>query len=127
MRKRLTAVLLTCSSAAALAFTLGTAPAGASAAATWTVAPGGAFTAAGSAELKDTNTGSVLKCTSLKLEGTLKKGIGLPGVGLGKITTVAWGGCTGPAATTFDLVSDGLPWRFNAHTYTEGVTEGTIK
>ena len=82
MRKRLTAVLLT-SGAAALALSLGATTAMASSAnITWSVTPGGTFSFSGSAQVKDAKTGTVAKCTSLKLSGTLKSGHGLSGAGL---------------------------------------------
>ena len=59
-------------------------------AATWTVKPGGAITAkAGKTTLTDTNTGSTLTCTSSSGKGTVKKGSGLSGTGIGSITSLA--------------------------------------
>src|ERR1700738_1477194 len=73
MRKRITA-LLAAGGAAALTVGLTAAPSFATAKATWTVSPGGNITVTGSAQVKDTKTGTIAKCTSLKLGGTLKTG-----------------------------------------------------
>jgi hypothetical protein len=122
MRKRLTAVLF--AGGTALALGLGTTAAMATDA-TWTVKPGGAFSFSGSAQVKDSTTGTIAKCTSLKLSGTLKKGSGLSGAALGTITTGAFTGCTvGGIGVT--VTSHGLPWKLNATSFASGVTTGTI-
>jgi hypothetical protein len=95
--------ILAIGGAAVLVATLGTAPA--LAATTWTIRPGGAITAtSGKIALKDTKTGSVLPCPSSATSGTLKRGSGLAGAGIGKIKSVTFtgagpnGDCAGPAA-----------------------------
>jgi hypothetical protein len=127
MRKRLTAVLLT-SGAAALALSLGATTAMASSAnITWSVTPGGTFSFSGSAQVKDAKTGTVAKCTSLKLSGTLKSGHGLSGAGLGTIKTASFTGCT-IATVAVSVAVHGLPWKENATSFnaTTGVTTGNI-
>jgi hypothetical protein len=126
MRKHLTAVLLG-SGAVAAALSLGASSALATARATWTVKPGGAVSASGSAQVKDASTGTVAKCTSLKLSGTLKKGSGLSGTGIGTIKSAAFTGCSvGGIAVT--VTTHGLPWKLNATSYnaSTGVTKGSI-
>ena len=127
MRKRLTAVLLS-SGAAALALALGTTAAMASNVnATWSVSPGGNFSFSGSAQVKDATTGTVAKCTSMKLSGTLKSGHGLSGTGLGTIKTASFTGCT-IATVAITVTTHGLPWKENASSFnaTTGVTTGNI-
>jgi hypothetical protein len=125
MRKRLTAVLLS-TGAAAVALSLGASTALA-ADATWSVAPGGAISFSGSGQVKDATTGTIAKCTSIKMTGTLKKGHGLAGAGLGTIKTAAFTGCT-IATVAITVATHGLPWKLNATSYnaTTGVTTGTI-
>lgn len=124
MRKSLTAVL---SGSAAIALTL-TLGATAASAATWTVSPGGAITASGSGQVKDTSTGTIAKCTSIKVtKATLKKGSGLAGKGLGTITASAFTGCT-IATISVTVATADLPWKLNATSYNSstGVTTGTL-
>ena len=126
MRRRLTTVLL--GSGAALALGLGTTAAMASSiAATWTVSPGGAASASGSGQVKDVSTGTVAKCTSISIGGTLKSGSGLPGAGIGTLTTASFSGCT-IGTIGVNVAVNGLPWKLNAASYnaTTGVTTGTI-
>jgi hypothetical protein len=125
MRKRLTAVLLS-TGAAAVALSLGASTALA-ADATWSVSPGGSFSFSGSGQVKDATTGTVAKCTSIKLSGTLKSGHGLAGAGLGTITTASFTGCT-IATVAITVATNGLPWKLNATSFnaTTGVTTGTI-
>jgi hypothetical protein len=128
MRKRLTAVLLS-TGAAAFALTLGATTAMATDA-TWTVKPGGAFSFSGSGQVKDTKTGTVAKCTSIKLSGTLMSGHGLSGAGIGTITTASFTGCTiATISVTVTIGSGSLPWEMNALSYnsTTGVTTGSIE
>jgi hypothetical protein len=124
MRKRLTAVLLS-AGAAALALSLGTSTAMASSATTWTVKPGGAVSASGSGQVKDATTGTIAKCTSIKLSGTLKKGSGLPGAGIATLTKASFTGCT-IATVAITVTVHGLPWKLNAQSFKSGVTTGTI-
>jgi hypothetical protein len=98
-------------------------------AATWTVTPGGTITAkAGTTTLKDTKTGSVLTCTSSSGKGTVKKGSGQSGTGLGSITALSFNNCTGPLSLTFTVKTTHFPWKLNAKSYnaSKGVTTGTI-
>jgi hypothetical protein len=129
MRKRLTVVLLS-SGVAALAIGVGTATAMATTAKTWTVKPGGAVSgSAGKTTLKDTNTGTVLTCTSSATKATLKKGSGLSGTAIGNITSVTFTNCTGPAGLKFKATtsaSKAHPWHLNAASFSGGVTHGSI-
>jgi hypothetical protein len=125
MRKRLTAVLLS-GGATALALGLGTTAATASSIdATWTVSPGGSVSASGSGQVKDTKTGTVAKCTSIKMSGTAKKGKGLAGAGIATIKKGSFSGCT-IASIKVTVSTHGLPWKLNAVKYKNGVTTGTI-
>jgi hypothetical protein len=128
IRKRLTRRVLFTGAASAVAV-------GASAgvalavAITFTISPGGAITAkAGTTTLKDTNTGSVLTCTSSTSSGTLKKGSGISGTNLGSITALSFSNCTGPLGLTFTVSNSGFPWTLSGTAYnaTSGVTTGFI-
>ena len=128
MRKHLTALLIG-SGAAALALGIGTA-AMATTATTFTVKPGGAVTGtAGKTVLKDTKTGTVLTCVSSATKATLKKGSGVSGTALGKITSVTFSTCTGPGGLKFTATTSAStthPWHLNATSFSNGVTKGTI-
>ncbi len=101
--------------------------AGPALAATWTVSPGGSITAsAGTTTLKDTGTGTTLKCTSSSAKGTLKSGSGLSGTGIGSISSLTFSSCTGPLGLTFTVTSSAFPWSLNATSFSSGVTSGTI-
>jgi hypothetical protein len=96
-------------------------------AATWTVKPGGAITAkAGKTTLTDKNTGSILTCTSSSGKGTVKKGSGLSGTGIGSITSLGFSNCTGPLSLTFTVKTTHFPWHLNAKSFAGGITTGTI-
>ena len=126
MRKRLTAVILG-GGAAALALALGTTTAMASNIdATWSVSPGGNISFSGTGQVKDATTGTVAKCT-IKMTGTLKKGHGLAGAGLGTIKTASFTSCT-IATVAVTVTTHGLPWKLNASSFnaTTGVTTGNI-
>jgi hypothetical protein len=125
MRKRFTAILLG-GGAAALALGLGTTTAMASSIdATWSVSPGGAVSASGSGQVKDSKTGTVAKCKSIKMSGTAKHGKGLSGTGLATIKNGSFTGCT-IATIAVKVATHGLPWKLNAVSYKNGVTTGTI-
>ncbi len=129
MRKRIV-TLLAAGGAAALAVGLTATPSFATAVTTWTVSPGGTISVSGSAQVKDTTTGTIAKCTSLKLGGTLKSGTGLSGAGVGSITSASFTGCTiGAIAVTVAIGPGSLPWKFNALSYnaTSGVTTGSLQ
>jgi hypothetical protein len=128
IRKRLTRRVLFTGAAAAVAV-------GASAgvalavAITFTITPGGAITGtAGTTTLTDTNTGSVLTCTSSVSKGTLKKGSGVSGANLGSITSQTFSNCTGPLGLTFNVTTKHFPWTLSGTSYnaTKGVTTGFI-
>ena len=112
IRTRLTRNLVLTGAAAALVIgvSAGTALA---VAATWTVSPGGTFSFSGSAQVKDTKTGTVAKCTSVKMAGTLKKGSGLAGAAIGTISTGSFSGCN-VGGIGVNVAVKGLPWKLNA-------------
>jgi hypothetical protein len=125
MRASFAAVVLAGAAVLALGPTAG--PPAAAAAKTWTVGPGGAIKAnAGRATLTDTTTTSTLNCISSKMSGTLKKGSGLPGTGIGSIATAAYD-CATPLPW-LHLTPRGLPWHLNLTSYNAGtgVSRGTI-
>lgn len=127
MGKRTTATLFS-AGAAALTIGLGATSAWAASAATWTVSPGGAITGkAGTTTLTDTTSNISLSCTSSKLTGSLKSGKGLPGKGLGTVTSVAFSKCT-VLSMTISLSSGKVAWKLNASSYNSatGTTSGTI-
>jgi hypothetical protein len=96
-------------------------------AATWTVKPGGAITAkAGKTTLTDKSTGSQLSCASSNSKGTVKKGSGLSGAGIGSITTLSFSNCIGPLGLSFTVTNSHFPWKLNAVSFASGVTTGTI-
>jgi hypothetical protein len=125
MLKRISTIIAAGGAAAALALALGATPSSATTATTFTVKPGGAVSASGSAQVKDTKTGTVAKCSSLKLSATLKKGSGLPGAKIGKITTGSFTGCK-IGTISVSVAVHGLPWFLNATSSAGGVTKGTI-
>jgi hypothetical protein len=94
---------------------------------TWLVTPGGSFSFSGSGQVKDATTGTIARCTSIKMSGTLESGSGLSGAGLGTITTASFTGCT-IATVAITVATNGLPWKLNATSYSsaKGVTTGTI-
>jgi hypothetical protein len=127
MLKRISAIAMAGGAAVALTVGLGITPSFATTATTYTVSPGGAVTATGSAQVKDTKTSTVAKCTDVTLDATLKSGSGLAGAKLGSITgpSTAFSGCT---IGTIDVTvkANGFPWYLNATSYKSGVTTGTI-
>ena len=126
IRKRTGSVLVLGAATAAI-IGMAAAPAIGATATTWTVKPGGAITAkAGVTTLKDTKTGSVLTCKTSSGKGTVKKGSGLAGAGLGSITALSFSTCTGPLNLTFTVKTTGFPWKLNAVSFKSGVTTGTI-
>lgn len=125
MRKPISAVLLTLS-AGALALGLSATSAFAATATTWSVAPGGSISgAAGTTTVTDTTSGLALSCKTSTLTGTLKKGTGLKGAGLGTVTNVAFNNCS-VDGITLSISSGAVKWPLNAVTYSSGVTHGTI-
>jgi len=99
------------------------------AAATWTVRPGGPVSMkSGKLVLTDTATGAALTCPSTALSGTLKSGSGLPGTGIGSITTVRSIFCPTPLGPSYTLTARDLPWHLNVWSYnaTTGVVTGRL-
>lgn len=125
MRKPFTAALLTLS-AAALALGVSAASASAATAVTWSVSPGGSISgAAGTTTLTDTTSGLAISCQTSTLTGTLKKGTGLKGAGLGTVTNVAFNNCS-VDGLTLSISSGAVKWPLNAVSYKSGKTTGTI-
>jgi hypothetical protein len=101
----------------------------ASGATTWTVRPGGPVSMkSGRFTLTDTTTGAALSCRSSALSGTLKGGSGLPGSGIGSISTVGFTQCITPNGPGFTLQVRGLPWHLNFSSYSAatGVAAGSL-
>lgn len=97
------------------------------AAATWTVRPGGSLMAkSGNFTVTDTKTGAMFTCVSAVLTGTLNGGSGLPGTGIGSVTTVSIGACGNLGM--FTVTPGGLPWHVNLASYdaTKGVVTGSL-
>ncbi len=125
MRNRIGAALFA-AGAAALAIGFGASSSFAATATTWSVSPGGPVSGtAGTTVLKDTTSGTTVTCTSSTLTGSLKKGHGLAGKGLGTVTSVAFTNCT-VLGQTVSLSSGTVAWPLNAASYKSGVTHGTI-
>lgn len=127
--RRGAAVALLTAATAILAIGPGVTPSFASAARTWTVTPGGdAVATSGVIVLKDTKTGRKGTCASSKVSGTIKAGSGLPGTGIGSVTSAAFHTCTGPAGVRFTVTASGLPWQINLSAYDPdtGVVHGTV-
>jgi hypothetical protein len=125
IRKPFSAFLLIGGMAAAAVVSLSAAPA--LAATTFTVSPGGSITAkAGTTTLKDNSTGTTLTCTSSAGSGSVKSGSGLPGAGIGSISSLTFSSCTGPLGLTFTVTGSAFPYALNATSYSSGVTSGTI-
>ena len=79
---------------ATAASVIGLAAAPALAAASWTVKPGGTVAGtAGTTTVTDTTAGASVTCTSSVAKGTLKKGSGLAGAGIGTIASLAFKSC----------------------------------
>jgi len=95
---------------------------------TWTVRPGGKIAAiSGKIVLTDTPTGATMWCGSSRMSGPLRSGSGLPGTGIGSLTTAVFSQCSaGPFPAT--VTARGLPWRLNLTSYdrSTGVARGTI-
>lgn len=117
-----TRVLMTLA-AATLAAALGATSSLAVTATTWTVHPGG--TSSGSISflgVQDTKTGGSFACTSSHLSVSFKSGSGLPGSGLGSVTSLTATGCQLGGAITFSQ----FPYVLSASSYSSGTTTGRI-
>jgi hypothetical protein len=128
MRKRIGAIIMAGGAAATLTLALGTASSSATTTrATWTVKPGGSISVSGSAQVKDTKTGTVAKCKTIRLSGKLKSGSGLSGAGIGTAKSASFSGCT-IATISVKVAVHGLPWKVNALSYNSktGTATGSI-
>lgn len=97
----------------------------------WMVSPGGPIMGHlyGLASLTDPQTGSSIVCLVSTLAGSLASGSGLPGTGIGSITSLEFSGCTGPGEQSFTVqttASGSDPVHLNAISYASGVTTGTL-
>jgi hypothetical protein len=126
MRKGLGAIV-SAGGAVALVIGLAASPSFATNVTTWSVAPGGSWTGiqSGHFTLADTTAGNSLVCTHTKAAGSFKSGHGLPGAGIGSITSVSFTSCTGPSGLTFTMTAGNLPWALNAVSYDPAITSGT--
>jgi hypothetical protein len=106
--------------AAVLTTSLAVSTTAASAATTWTVRPGGALTVnSDQVRLTDTKTGSEVRCPAT-LKATLTSGTGLPGTGIGSISSFTFGMCAGPVGLKFIVKTSHLPFGLNARSYNSG-------
>jgi hypothetical protein len=125
MRKPFSAALLTLASAG-LAVGLSTATAMAATTTTWSVSPGGTIAgSAGTTTVKDTTSGLTVTCSSSTVAGSLKKGTGLAGKGIGTVTSMNFTNCS-VDGLTLSLSSGTVAWKLNAASYKSGVTHGSI-
>jgi hypothetical protein len=69
------------------------------------VSPGGPISASGlgHGSFVDSKTGTTLTCASTTSAGTLESGSGLSGQDIGRLTSIAFSGCTGPAGLTLTV------------------------
>ena len=113
------------SAATAAVIGMAAAPAFATAA-TWTVTPGGGTTGtAGKTVITDKTVGQSVTCTSSVAKGTLKRGSGLAGAGLGTVTSLAFKGCTIFSQTVSVTITGKMPLNgisYNATTKTATMT-----
>ncbi|TDD76562.1 hypothetical protein E1293_27020 [Actinomadura darangshiensis] len=92
----------------------------------WTVTPGGPTGFVGSASF------GYIDCPNSELGGSVQSGSGLSGFGLFSITSARFGSfadpvsCAGAAGILMRVTATGLPWGFNAMTYTNGVAYGSM-
>jgi hypothetical protein len=77
-------------------------------AATWTVKPGGAVTATAGTTTIMTG-GNTVTCTSSVIKGTLKKGSGLAGAGIGTASSLAFNKCTIAGITVSATITGTMP------------------
>ena len=111
----------------AAASVIGLAAAPAFAATTWTVKPGGAVTGtAGKTVVTDQTAGASVTCTSSVAKGSLKKGSGLAGAGLGTVTSLAFKGCTVSGITVSVTITGKMPLNATAFNKTTKVANMTI-
>jgi hypothetical protein len=128
MRTRTAAAILT-TVTALLVVSPSTTASSASTARTWTVTPGGKATAKSAViTLTDTVTGKAGTCRSSTVSGQLKAGSGLPGQGIGSVTSAGFHRCTGPHGVPFTVTASGLPWQISFASYDPrtGVVRGTV-
>lgn len=102
---------------------------------TWSVTGGGTIAASlasgTNAVLRDVSTGQNINCSVATSGGEVPDGTGLPGTGIGSITSATFGTssskCSGPFFSTFtSVLKPGSTWQLNAVSYANGVTTGTI-
>ena len=129
MRGRLGGFLLG-GGAAALAVALSAGSSSAAVAAGWTVSPGGSFTGkqSGKVTIADTVTKKSVICTTTAAAGSFKSGTGLPGAGLGSLSSLSLTGCATAGGLGFSVKAGALPWSLNAGTYiaAKATTYGTL-
>jgi hypothetical protein len=131
MRRFITSSIFA-SAAAATAIGLSSTPAFA---ATWTVSGGGGFTGSlsGAAVMTDVSKSIAVSCPNGTAGGSAANGTGLPGTGIGSITSATFGTssskCTGPLGSSFTAaLKAGSVWSINAVSYDAGtgITSGTV-
>jgi len=108
---------------AAAASVIGLAAAPAFAASTWTVKPGGAVTGtAGKTTVTDATKKLSVTCTSSTIKASLRSGKGLPGAGLGTVSSMAFNNCAGGALSV--TITGTMP--LNGVSFSAGVSSMTI-
>jgi hypothetical protein len=114
------------SAAAASVIALAAAPA--LAASTWTVKPGGSVTAtAGTTKITDmTDSNLSVSCKSSVIKGSLKKGSGLSGTGLGTVTSIAFNKCSVDGFTVSLTITGTMPLNGIAYNKTTKVATMAI-
>jgi hypothetical protein len=96
-------------------------------AATWTVKPGGAVTGtAGKTVVTDATKGLSVTCTSSVAKGTLKKGSGLAGAGIGTITSLAFSGCNASGISVSVTITGKMPLNATGYNSSTKVASMTI-
>jgi hypothetical protein len=112
---------------ATAASVIGLVAAPALAAATWTVKPGGAVTGtAGTTVVTDSTAGQSVNCTSSVAKGTLKKGSGLAGAGIGTVTSLTFKGCAVSVFNVSLTLSGKMPLNATKYSGTTKVANMTI-
>jgi hypothetical protein len=76
--------------------------------------------------VKDATTGYQIRCPST-IKATLKGGTGLPGTGIGTVSSFTFGTCAGPPGFTYTLTLRHLPYTLNATSYNSSSGTTTAK
>ena len=122
--------LLLAAGAAALAVALSATSSSAVTATGWSVSPGGSFTGkqSGKVTITDTVTTRSVVCATAAAGGRFRSGTGLPGAGIGTLTSFSLTDCASSGGKAFTVKADALPWSLNAVKYipAKTTTYGTL-